>query len=239
MGSKLARLRRLVPSLVALTLAGILFVMSRQPVSPGTGRRMDWRAASDSRRSPCRNCPDTPTTGKSGGPSQPASHPILALVRRGRGRPRGPRRRRLAQRPRAGGSADRPGDRRAGARDEESLDAVRPGPLHSPFDRSTMAPMGARVGDFNEDGYADILVYYWGRSPILFQQRPDPAARGPAVLSAESVCSAELVEPYQVWFTSAVRPGRPRRRRACRPDHRQLQPGRARVLDRRPPESKK
>jgi len=67
-----------------------------------------------------------------------------------------------------------------------------------------MAPMGARVGDFNEDGYADILVYYWGRSPILFLQRPDNAAHGPVVLSLEKFVAAELVEPYQVWFTSAV-----------------------------------
>src|SRR6185312_6000409 len=49
-------------------------------------------------------------------------------------------------------------------------------PLTLPFDRMTMAPMGARVGDFNEDGFADILVYYWGRSPIVFAQKPDAEA---------------------------------------------------------------
>ncbi len=72
------------------------------------------------------------------------------------------------------------------------------------FDRSTMAPMGTRVGDFNEDGYADILVYFWGRSPILFLERPDNAVHGPVALSPEKFVAAELVEPYQVWFTSAV-----------------------------------
>jgi hypothetical protein len=72
------------------------------------------------------------------------------------------------------------------------------------FDASTMAPMGARAGDFNEDGYADILVYYWGRSPILFLQRPESQAAGPVALSGERFVATELVEPYQVWFTSAV-----------------------------------
>lgn len=67
-----------------------------------------------------------------------------------------------------------------------------------------MAPLGSRVGDFNEEGYADILVYYWGRWPILFLQRPDHGTRNPVVLSAKEFFPRELIEPYQVWFTSAV-----------------------------------
>jgi enediyne biosynthesis protein E4 len=73
-----------------------------------------------------------------------------------------------------------------------------------PFERSFMAPMGARAGDFNEDGFTDILAYYWGRSPILFLQRPDGAARGPVSLSADRFVPSELVEPHQTWFTCAA-----------------------------------
>jgi hypothetical protein len=75
--------------------------------------------------------------------------------------------------------------------------ALTPSPLS--FNPPTMAPTGCMIGDFNEDGLADILVYYWGRSPILFLQRD-----GPGTLSPEKFVAHELVEPYQVWYTSAV-----------------------------------
>lgn len=32
----------------------------------------------------------------------------------------------------------------------------------------TMAPMGCVPGDYNDDGAIDLLVYYWGRTPVLF-----------------------------------------------------------------------
>ncbi|WP_433259927.1 FG-GAP repeat domain-containing protein [Actinosynnema sp. CS-041913] len=34
-----------------------------------------------------------------------------------------------------------------------------------------IAPMGCLPGDFNEDGEIDLLVYYWGRTPIVFLAR--------------------------------------------------------------------
>ncbi|WP_258037120.1 MULTISPECIES: CRTAC1 family protein [unclassified Streptomyces] len=40
-----------------------------------------------------------------------------------------------------------------------------PGPLPV---TETMAPMGCVPGDFNNDGRTDLLVYYWGRTPILY-----------------------------------------------------------------------
>ncbi|MBN3932811.1 CRTAC1 family protein [Streptomyces verrucosisporus] len=43
--------------------------------------------------------------------------------------------------------------------------ALDPAPL--PVDE-TMAPMGCVPGDFDEDGATDLLVYYWGRTPIVF-----------------------------------------------------------------------
>jgi hypothetical protein len=50
-----------------------------------------------------------------------------------------------------------------------------------------MAPMGCVPGDFNEDGRTDLLVYMWGRTPIVYLQkatatRLDAAAYQPAEL---------------------------------------------------------
>lgn len=36
-----------------------------------------------------------------------------------------------------------------------------------------MAPMGCVPGDFNEDGAMDLLVYYWGRTPVIFQAKKE------------------------------------------------------------------
>ena len=44
--------------------------------------------------------------------------------------------------------------------------SLSPAPL--PYDPATMAPMGCLLGDLNEDGQLDIVVYYWGRTPIAF-----------------------------------------------------------------------
>lgn len=60
-----------------------------------------------------------------------------------------------------------------------------PAPL--PMD-DFIAPMGCAAGDFNEDGRADLLVYYWGRTPVIFQGRP-----GDGPLSADSFEPTELV----------------------------------------------
>ncbi len=58
-----------------------------------------------------------------------------------------------------------------------------PAPLH--YDEETMAPMGVLPNDFNEDGQMDVLVYYWGRSPIIFYQ--DDLAFTPKNLTESSL----------------------------------------------------
>jgi enediyne biosynthesis protein E4 len=86
-----------------------------------------------------------------------------------------------------------------GTGDRYPLFTLDPVPL--PYDPATMAPMGCLPGDFNEDGLADLLVYYWGRSPVLFLRR----AGAPAALSAAAFEPVELVaggpEP---WYTNAL-----------------------------------
>ncbi len=61
-----------------------------------------------------------------------------------------------------------------------------------PYDAITMAPMGTLSHDFNEDGEMDVLVYYWGRSPVLFLQEDGGFEE------------KELVAPYQNWFSNAA-----------------------------------
>jgi len=72
----------------------------------------------------------------------------------------------------------------------------------------TIAPMGCVPGDFNGDGWIDLLVYYWGRTPVVFLHRAQP---GP--LTMASYQPTELIEPsvapgntYQgkQWNTNAV-----------------------------------
>jgi enediyne biosynthesis protein E4 len=52
-----------------------------------------------------------------------------------------------------------------------------------------MAPMGCVPGDFNEDGRMDLLIYFWGRTPILHLAR----AGEHGTLSAAAFRSVELV----------------------------------------------
>ncbi|NES30239.1 RNA-binding protein [Micromonospora terminaliae] len=71
-----------------------------------------------------------------------------------------------------------------------------------------IAPMGCVPGDYNGDGWNDLLVYYWGRTPVVFLHR---GQQGPLTLA--SYQPTELIAPstgpggtYQgkQWNTNAV-----------------------------------
>jgi enediyne biosynthesis protein E4 len=66
-----------------------------------------------------------------------------------------------------------------------------------PYDAQTIAPMGTLMGDFNEDGDADVLIYYWGRSPVLFLRKDR------TVLGAEAFERKELLPVPERWFTNS------------------------------------
>jgi hypothetical protein len=71
---------------------------------------------------------------------------------------------------------------------------------------STMAPMGCVPGDYNGDGRTDFLVYYWGRTPIVFLARstattPAASAYRPVELMPEDV-NGQYDGP--LWNTNAV-----------------------------------
>ncbi|WP_189046884.1 CRTAC1 family protein [Micromonospora sonchi] len=51
-----------------------------------------------------------------------------------------------------------------------------------------IAPMGCLPGDLNGDGRTDLLVYYWGRTPVAFLARADATA-----LSRDAYVAVELL----------------------------------------------
>jgi hypothetical protein len=79
--------------------------------------------------------------------------------------------------------------------------ALNPAPLT--VDRATMAPMGCLPGDFNEDGLTDLLVYYWGRSPIVFLRRPDAVGTAWS-MRADAFTPCEAAPGHERWFTNAA-----------------------------------
>jgi hypothetical protein len=59
--------------------------------------------------------------------------------------------------------------------------------------------MGCLMADLNEDGLMDIVVYYWGRTPIAFLRRE----RAGNSLTAEDFLDQELVPGGERWYTNA------------------------------------
>lgn len=74
---------------------------------------------------------------------------------------------------------------------------LNPGP--SLYNGQTMAPMGCLPGDFNEDGWMDLLVFYWGRTPVIFLRRPDVPS-----LSAAAFQPQAAIPGNQRWSTDTV-----------------------------------
>ena len=59
--------------------------------------------------------------------------------------------------------------------------------------RAATAPMGVVPGDVNEDGRTDALVYFWGRSPLLFFREDASRFR----------CEELLAKPEE-WYSNAA-----------------------------------
>jgi hypothetical protein len=76
---------------------------------------------------------------------------------------------------------------------------LTPSPLA--YDANTMAPMGCLPLDTNEDGLMDIVVYYWGRSPVVFLQH---RYTQPKELTSTSFKAQELMPSIQDWYTNAA-----------------------------------
>jgi enediyne biosynthesis protein E4 len=70
------------------------------------------------------------------------------------------------------------------------------------FDSATMAPMGCLIGDLNEDGLLDVVVYYWGRTPVAFLRKSGTPGRA-TQLHAEDFVPVELVPGEERWYSNA------------------------------------
>lgn len=64
--------------------------------------------------------------------------------------------------------------------------------------KDATAPMGVVPGDLDENGRRDALVYFWGRSPLLFYRIADGAP------SAASFECRELLEKPEEWYSNAA-----------------------------------
>ncbi len=64
------------------------------------------------------------------------------------------------------------------------------------YDVSTTAPTGCVIADANADGREDAVVYYWGRSPGIFENTGQ--------MSSEGFIFHEIVAGGEVWFTNAA-----------------------------------
>lgn len=69
---------------------------------------------------------------------------------------------------------------------------------HNSYDLAALAPMGSIAGDFNEDGLMDVMVYFWGRTPVIYLHK---AASKLEVAGFEPV---ELVDSGERWFSNAA-----------------------------------
>ena len=159
-------LRRLIPVGVALTMCLIfgMFVVSADRQCCRTN------AAGRAVRLPGRSPQRGTAKWEDGAPSRafPCWNPLLDLCGGCRGR--------IGGYPRIGSF----GGRMPGRSPRDDSLTLRPalggdGPQYAPFALQTgqleydhaMAPMGC-AADIDEDGSVDLIVYYWGRSPIIF-----------------------------------------------------------------------
>ena len=77
--------------------------------------------------------------------------------------------------------------------------ALNPGSL---FGRDRMAPVGLLLSDVNEDGRIDVVVYYAGRSPLIFLWRPAVHPGGPS-LSPDNYITHDIF-PAELWMTGSA-----------------------------------
>jgi hypothetical protein len=89
-----------------------------------------------------------------------------------------------------------------GTGDRYSTFALDPSPL--PYDARTTAPMGCVPSDLNEDGHLDVLVYYWGRTPVAFLQIVDPDEDTNGSAGRHRFFPTEVLASGERWYTNAA-----------------------------------
>ncbi|MFD8559600.1 FG-GAP-like repeat-containing protein [Streptosporangium canum] len=77
----------------------------------------------------------------------------------------------------------------------------RPFTLAAPARRPYEAPTGCLPADLDQDGWQDLVVYYWGRSPSLFIRVPGAPPSGAAFRHRD------LTPEPEIWNTGAATAG--------------------------------
>jgi len=70
------------------------------------------------------------------------------------------------------------------------------------FNRDRMAPVGVLLSDVNEDGRVDVVVYYAGRSSLIFLWHPAGENGGPTLSDANYI--ARDILPAEIWVTGSA-----------------------------------
>src|ERR1700752_635641 len=71
------------------------------------------------------------------------------------------------------------------------------------FDRNRMAPLGVLLSDANEDGRVDAIVYYAGRTPLIFLWTPAKQTDGPRLNAANYVVH-DILPKRDIWMTGSA-----------------------------------
>lgn len=71
------------------------------------------------------------------------------------------------------------------------------------FDRDRMAPLGVLLSDVNEDGQVDVIVYYSGRTPLIFFRRQAERG-GPSTLGPAGYVVREVFSQNEIWMTGSA-----------------------------------
>jgi hypothetical protein len=70
------------------------------------------------------------------------------------------------------------------------------------FNRDKMAPLGVLLSDVTEDGHVDVIVYYAGRTPLLFLWHPSTQADGSSIGASSYV--VRDIFPKEIWMTGSA-----------------------------------
>lgn len=68
------------------------------------------------------------------------------------------------------------------------------------YNAAGTVPTGCLPGDFSESGRMDLLVYFWGRTPVIFVRNDDDGKP----LSSASFHAQEVVEGRKRWYTQSI-----------------------------------
>lgn len=77
-----------------------------------------------------------------------------------------------------------------------------PGSSFPNWNSATMCPQSSLIADLNEDGWMDVLVCQWGRSPIIYLRRTPADSKTPP--SADEFESLELIAGGNRWYSSTA-----------------------------------